>query len=795
MKAINSTLLQKLFYKPMPQKSKNIRDAYIFVKDRIFPGELNFVNFLQATTIDKQMEYALKIIKRLSFESNFPPPFSTMNDVVAIETAEKNSNYRGQHVARDHFLHVIYLYMLGIYMFFYDKIFFEKIKENYKYKRVSTKDFENKEHDCLKDFISAWKYFCLYHDVGYSIEKLSNSGINLNLENISEFSRSFDSLNIHRELVTSSTMKILSRMVVLADIIKNSNVYLNENNVLYKQLSNEDKDTDKVANKTEDNDDDKEANDEIIKSINANKWLMLDKIYSSGSLKIALSVFKITDFMVMAFQKTNGKPSFAVLPTENGKHSIILFEGCKKKSIIFDIIKEPEIVFYDDFKSSAYNFQFYLNENADYGFLSNKLEHYSDLKGVLELLPQRLSDDLKSKFIRISNDQDLYDYQYEIYNFFDNNIKELDKEFTLFKALNEENVTEQDIQKMLHGLAFSQETKTKIQNDFFVSLTTQVSSMIKTDKTYEGNNITKYVGFYTDLVKDELMNITTGTGQATFNLFVSTFKAEKSEEVNAELTFRIKMLMLYCKILKQCIGLFPVSYEGMKLNFNYESKILEHDVTGFSEIYSDKIKNVFMKYFETDINLNTVINSYNVPHGNEYDHGMVTSYLYAYISNSFNKIIAKANDEQKKLLSLIFNYSLENSKIKGRIVDNYRHIQEDVFLSLFIHNISPKHFKEESNLKKYRTGIDEPFVYLALLCDSLQQWNRPHAIHPSVLDKAPNLDASNEYDIQIDDDFIAVYETNSENMQKKLKSTIDAFEEYLENPRAFVRNRFSKIIR
>jgi|GEM_PF-2601602 len=857
IKEINNTLLQSLFQRPQPQRSKSVTQIFSFFKQRMFPCEKDFIKFLLVDTLDDQMKYAIKIIRRLFFESNFPPPFSTLNDVLIIEESEKGVIYKDQHIARDHVLHVVYLYMLGIYIFFYNKQFFEKIRDSYRFKRNKGHDYENKEHDCIKDFISSWKYFCLYHDVGYSVEKLSNSSFNTSgkQEELrkSGFSFAFTGINLQKNIVIGSTIKMISHLVVLKQIINNSQTVFDKDNFLYQQLMKSN-----VRNYR--------LNNGLIESTKCKledlfhhqtkSWILLDKMYSSACIKLLLSVFKKTDIMVLAFQRKNGKPAFCVIPASDNSHMVCLFEGFNKTSSVNEIVKKPDIVFYDDYKNDSYNLQFYLYSKSDYGLLADDVDFFKELKNIIRRFPA----DLQRIYLRINSEQDLYDFQYSVFKYFEEEITDTDKNSALYNLMTQQQLPPQGqkfedfIYDSSLPLAFSNKTRDELYDDFFEKLSKEVITAIPKSEVPSDKSIKKRVDFYTEKVlecitslvleffvktKDEhckkffkkisdevitsipsdevphnekiakYVNLYAEKIQEGLNslphpsegdnskleYFANSFSREMSARLNVKLELRINILMLYSRFLKKNADLFSSHVSDIHLNYDYGTGVFSHNFSNLYESIVAKIKNAFGKYSNnpSELDYKKIESIYEKPHGNEQDHGMVSSYLYGFISAIFNNMVIGATEDQKNLLALLFNFSFDNGNMKEKVVDNYVHVQEDVFFALFMHNIAPANFKDVEKFRDYRTNINNPFAYLALLCDSLQQWNRPHAIHPSVLDRVPNLDASNEYDILIEDDIISVYEANNNIMQDKLKITIKTFEEYLESPDAFVEYKYSKM--
>ena len=125
---INATLLEKLFADPNPQQENpEVLDIYHKLFYRMFPGKNSFIEFLQVQNYDKQYMLAEEIIHRLCYTSNFPPSFFAIKDVISVENYQKETvNATDPYVPRDHFIHLVNLYLLGIYIFFYNPQFYNK---------------------------------------------------------------------------------------------------------------------------------------------------------------------------------------------------------------------------------------------------------------------------------------------------------------------------------------------------------------------------------------------------------------------------------------------------------------------------------------------------------------------------------------------------------------------------------------------------------------------------------------------------------------------------------------------
>src|SRR5689334_17367406 len=117
MPTIRDTLYESLFVKHPPFMGELLRER----EAEIFPGKSDFQQFLREGDSQKRIEKAKAILLRLSFESELllPSQFTT-----ALLRAEENvapSVATKGYVPQDHFVHLVHLYMLGIYIFFYHK--------------------------------------------------------------------------------------------------------------------------------------------------------------------------------------------------------------------------------------------------------------------------------------------------------------------------------------------------------------------------------------------------------------------------------------------------------------------------------------------------------------------------------------------------------------------------------------------------------------------------------------------------------------------------------------------------
>ena len=169
---INKRLLRDLFQrKKVAYHNEVYRKLYTYV----FPLPLEFEAFLQATNDEVALDHAKKIIHYFNFESKCSVPSFFFENLIESEndnTARTTSSY----VGKDHYVHSVYVYILGIYFFFMHKVFHSKILEQFE--SPSDADIAlwmSPVEIVCKNFITSWKLFALLHDVGYVFENAVNA--------------------------------------------------------------------------------------------------------------------------------------------------------------------------------------------------------------------------------------------------------------------------------------------------------------------------------------------------------------------------------------------------------------------------------------------------------------------------------------------------------------------------------------------------------------------------------------------------------------------------------------------
>lgn len=168
---INNQLLEVLFYKKNVPLHNQIYHKYFY---DIFDCPADYINFLTSHNREQQLFHAKKIIKRISFGSFNQTLYNAFLNLISFEDHEL-ANTNVNYVPRDHSIHSINTYLLGVYLFFSTEIFFNNICDYFNEKITNPLlYYEHKLEKGVLTFIQAWKIFALNHDLGYPVELISN---------------------------------------------------------------------------------------------------------------------------------------------------------------------------------------------------------------------------------------------------------------------------------------------------------------------------------------------------------------------------------------------------------------------------------------------------------------------------------------------------------------------------------------------------------------------------------------------------------------------------------------------
>jgi hypothetical protein len=117
---------------------------------------------------------------------------------------------------------------------------------------------------------------------------------------------------------------------------------------------------------------------------------------------------------------------------------------------------------------------------------------------------------------------------------------------------------------------------------------------------------------------------------------------------------------------------------------------------------------------------------------------------------------------------------------------------EEASYAITIHNLYPEHFSAP-HMKRFRTDMtSEPFAFLALLCDSLQTWDRKKTMSQAFR-KLPYATYSDGFDIEIRRNVLFISEMGDQlDIAERSKALSDHLDKYLKNASHLVRLNLSQ---
>lgn len=167
--SIRRTLLQNLFLRPRPVE----RESFLASRTQLFPSEPDFLAFLQTDSEQEMTQRARTILLDLIFSARCPPPSHLIVNLLATQQERLHVVTEGDYVPRDHFVHLVHLYLLGIYLFAYHPSLHRRCHADLtRERRRATVNGPLAFISPYELFSVVWKQFVLYHDLGYPLERL-----------------------------------------------------------------------------------------------------------------------------------------------------------------------------------------------------------------------------------------------------------------------------------------------------------------------------------------------------------------------------------------------------------------------------------------------------------------------------------------------------------------------------------------------------------------------------------------------------------------------------------------------
>ncbi|SDA77003.1 hypothetical protein SAMN02910368_02609 [Lachnospiraceae bacterium G11] len=793
MSQINRTLLDKLFENPNPQPERpEVLRLFKELSYRMFPGKLDFITFLKTSNIDKQYVFSERIIHHLCYVSNFPPTYFAMTDVLSLETFMKRTytekDARDSFIPRDHFIHLVNLYLLGIYIFFYNSDFFNRIIKDNRFQRANEMVMQPYIGE-IKDFISEWRYFVLYHDIGYVPEifsndlKISDAGKTYKelKHSTNDFQSSLSGDEVLRQTSFFGALEIMSKIFVAQLVLRNSTKKIDSKNICFRNF----KRSNLVL--TEGEKDLLPGDFDKVFAPTLRETYYLEKVFTNSCLKPLLSVWGSINIIVLGIAKQTGELAYISFCSED-KRKLIVKQKYKDNSEVQALIKNPQLVIYDDYRSVNFEHEYILKRDISLEGMDKSMPFSSD---DISLALDIMDSDFSIKFAEINNEEQFFDFYYELYL----HIYRMIRQYIVPGKTPQNNKAAKNYDKFINLWKCSSEVNfddhRKLQENIYPLIKGSFSEEIeKSCMKYlqlngfanEGNGSLDGVDNAIDQVVDSYVAELLSKLQSSEEIYV--IKGKIKEVYRLKMEQMASVLRIYSYLYARLRHVFGSNGTGFAYSFNYKDR-LENGDSEFCKEYIDRKKG--------NGTFEGILKYYKIPHGNRINHGFASAKYAAAMFSFFRNSIEAEKDEalDLKMVEILFDISNSEKKeeYRNKYIDDYDHIFENVLYAIFIHDVYPDKFQGGSKYYNMSTSITDAFSYLALVSDALQDWNRPQSLNSSLLDLRPYEHASDSFNIEVTDRGINVYEEGVEASQKRLEKMINDMK-HLKNIKAHLKDGY-----
>lgn len=794
-KAVKLTFLKALFAEPDPLPDK--AQVYELLFDRIFPDKDNFIKFLRTNDASEQLKTAKILLQRICFESNFPPAYDLLINLLNFEVSDKNQSTSNAYIPQDHFVHKLNSYIFGIYLFFYHPLLSKKMTAHFMGVR-NTERTINPVLSASKDFISFWKYFCLFHDIAYPIESTyfctrdekGEKGKPEIKEDYKQFVEKFDNIYLlsFREWISTA----LARYIAVCDLL----------------FDPENKKFDKIFLDKKANfccNDIKKSYDELCE-IFAN-YVCVDKLFSYEHYKMFTGFVEEKDFLFVLMDNYTGNP--------------IAFKECNGDSVnyyrieqYFDDLSSLDIKYFLDSEeyqpSDRFQVRYFLKDchsqfkkiNIRFGQEQITEQNIRSIKRAIKKKVKN-KDDLQelSRFDRITDASELDDYIFIFYRsiysftcglFTDNEDLKSPIEIADFKLMANKKIYYQMYKENFHKI-IKQSAEEQIEESL-----TSVDKIIF--KAIEKNELSstkvgeQRLASISKKLKDSVSGFNWGRicNEAFDNL--DSLIGSEQNDIDLLLTVLLSFAMqimpgdpqnnafdkfIIDKVLKCTI--FENNALDKDVAIDYIKSLPDSTCKAFNIIDSiqSALKNIVCN---DEICYDTFAKGYYTDYC-ELDHGIWGAQIYILnmcISQTvLEKMFSNKNDLGKSICTLIWNVSKD--KFSSKLVENYSTISRDVAKAIFTHNIYPRNFEKIDQLKnnKWMVNINsEPCCYFAMLVDALQLWQR-RKYNSAIIDPELLFEADS-YNIMIKNKKLCIsFKCPTYNIESLYNKIVRSFDEYL----------------
>lgn len=757
---INGTLKKALFDSPNPCIPRQI---YNEIRDELFEVENEFIIFLTEKDSQKQVNVAKKILLRMSFSLPFSLPNRFVINLLQFESSTKSSP--AGYVGQDHFVHSVYTYLLGLYVFFYHKGIHGELVDYFNHARATSAQGPTihrkvrAEQQAIMDFAYCLKLFSITHDVGYPWEIAHYSSTGKHLKPF---------FKIDKSIEKDYALRVISNVIAFRNLLPKKRTFsfdTDTKGILLKnyELSSVNIFSDLISEDIKTN---------VQKHlVDIAGWIRLPCINGSGFARAVASIFPMENLVAVLESSTSEKPVIIIIALKDTRY-ILSRKGSIDKFGSASTICEAAFFTGKVFNSSQ-TWRYYSSDPIER--LEKCVDKFfgSSGKEIIDTVSTRLDMVGKINPSMISTDREYKDYCFEIFTHFLSSFY-YDKTSTERDAFDEGPSFTREFQ--LRNLV----VKNKLLNfidDISETLKEQFERNIKDvkSKEFDSTDIEGKMGFYLKSWK-------------TVPEITKYLAGKISKKLESKLNEISLMLKAYETVRNEIRKEIPKA-----TIFTNELEIPDYQLcanTSIGKKVSDKISGIGLGPSAEEVA--DILSNYKPLHIAKLDHGIASACLFMEVVNLNEKILQNIENKDPDDAAL-FLIALNVGHISDLPIVNYYSdtLLSESAMAIAMHNIFPKFLP--GSLQNFRTSLDKaPFLYLCQLVDSFQRWDRHKQIDQADF-QLPEKVTNSMYDIQIHDNFfyIALIGDDVE-LKKREESLRQNLDEYLEGASRLIKLKVSE---
>ena len=203
---------------------------------------------------------------------------------------------------------------------------------------------------CLKDFISEWKYFCLFHDVGYTPEILGNNKTYRTKKEKAEIQKilkrtsggykaSLDKHETLKQITYWSTIEIISKLVFSWIVISNSERFVSPEHKIFKHFKGQ-----SLLHFFEDDSQITPVEFDKLPPCCISGRVLDQRVCSNQCIKQLLPILDIRKITVFAIDRESGQLSFVFFTGKDERREFVFTEQSRSDAELNSFLETPLLI-------------------------------------------------------------------------------------------------------------------------------------------------------------------------------------------------------------------------------------------------------------------------------------------------------------------------------------------------------------------------------------------------------------------------------------------------------------------